>query len=295
MNTAHSQETCVQRGVKSRRAELPTSGPRRCLKRGGRRLAVVAALVIPAVLAGTTWLGTASRAANRTAPVLDRWEVLARDPALLTLQDLAAINLACAEGLPGAAGFEARSVLRTLDEWAARVRDETARHLPKFRQRPGEYQNSEAYFRMLALVTVLQQDCGVRYNPNGCVRAGLQRFPRPLPAWPDARPGRHLCFHAGGLRRCGAAIGLSRLKLVTAKAHLFARWESPDGKECLNLEATSQGLNCFPDDYYHRWPVPMTPLEIAGGQYLKSLTPGRRTRRVPLRPRTLSGGFEPAR
>jgi hypothetical protein len=63
------------------------------------------------------------------------------------------------------------------------------------------------------------------------------------------------------------------LKLVTAKGHLFARWESADGKERLNIEATNQGLNCFPDEYYHTWPVPMTPEEIASGQYLKSLSP----------------------
>jgi hypothetical protein len=56
----------------------------------------------------------------------------------------------------GAAGRGGvRGTKRPAHRWAARVRDETARHLPKFRQNPSEYQNSEAYFRMLALVTVL--------------------------------------------------------------------------------------------------------------------------------------------
>ncbi len=118
----------------------------------------------------------------------------------------------------------------------------------------------------------LQQDCGVRYNSER-IRA------------PDFSDSRDLFLHGLTQARGGACVSMPvayvavgrrlgyPLKLVTAKAHLFARWESADGKERLNLEATSQGLNCFPDEYYHRWPVPMTPLEIAGGQYLKSLTP----------------------
>jgi len=63
------------------------------------------------------------------------------------------------------------------------------------------------------------------------------------------------------------------LKLVSSKAHLFARWESPDDKERFNIEATNQGLNCFPDDYYHTWPVTLTDDEINRGEYLKSLNP----------------------
>jgi hypothetical protein len=80
--------------------------------------------------------------------------------------DVADMNMDCASDLPGSEALQTESALHTLDQWAARVREETERHLPKFRQKPGEYQNSEAYFRMLALVTVLQQDCGVRYNPE---------------------------------------------------------------------------------------------------------------------------------
>jgi hypothetical protein len=228
--------------------------------------------VLVAALSGARYGGESSSKATGAPPMLGYRQVLPLEPDSLVDLDVACVNLACAEGLPGAEALLSGSALGVLDQWAARVRDETARHLPKFRQHPGEYQNSEAYFRMLALVTVLQQDCGVRYNPER-VRT------------PDFSDSRDLFLHGLTQGRGGTCVSMPvayvavgrrlgyPLKLVTAKAHLFARWESPDGKERLNLEATSQGLNCFPDEYYHRWPVPMTPLEIAGGQYLKSLTP----------------------
>jgi regulator of sirC expression with transglutaminase-like and TPR domain len=125
---------------------------------------------------------------------------------------------------------------------------------------------------VLTLVTVLQKDCGVRYNPER-IEA------------PDFSDSRDLFLHgllAG--RQQGTCVSMPvlyvavgrrlgyPLKLVTAKAHLFARWESADGKEGFNIEGTGQGLNCFPDEYYHTWPVPLTFEEVASAQYLKSLT-----------------------
>lgn len=78
--------------------------------------------------------------------------------------DVAEMNLLCASGLPGAEKLDVDANLRTLDEWATRVRVDTDRYLPRYQENPAEYKHSEAYFRMLVLVTVLQQDCGVRYN-----------------------------------------------------------------------------------------------------------------------------------
>jgi hypothetical protein len=40
------------------------------------------------------------------------------------------------------------------------------RHYYKFRQQPAEFEHSEGYFRMMMLVTVLQQDLGIHYNPD---------------------------------------------------------------------------------------------------------------------------------
>jgi regulator of sirC expression with transglutaminase-like and TPR domain len=61
------------------------------------------------------------------------------------------------------------------------------------------------------------------------------------------------------------------LKLVTAKNHLFVRWDGAG--ERLNIEATTQGLTTFEDDYYRRWPFPMTPEEEQVERHLTSLSP----------------------
>jgi len=162
---------------------------------------------------------------------------------------------------------------RTLDQWAKRVASETERNLHKFREQPAEFNHSEGYFRVLALVTVLQQDFKVHYNPKRILS-------------PDYSDPNDL-FLQGLLsdRRQGTCVSMPvlyvavgrrlgyPLKLVTSKAHVFARWESGDGKERFNIEATNEGLNCFPDEYYRTWPVAMTESEIASGQFLKSLTP----------------------
>jgi hypothetical protein len=199
--------------------------------------------------------------------------LLAAEPATLGKLDIGFINLLCAEGLPGVAQMSPKPALATLDEWAKRAASETERHFYKFRQCPADFNNSEAYFRILTLVTVLQQDCRVRYNPARIhapdfANAGDLFLPGLL-----AEPRQGTCLSLPVLYvAVGRRLGYP-LKLVTSKAHLFARWESADGKERLNIEATNEGLNCFPDEYYHTWPVPLTAAEVISGQYLKSLTP----------------------
>jgi hypothetical protein len=54
----------------------------------------------------------------------------------LRSQDIALLNLRCAEGLPGAEKLDIPKCLATLDKWAAWVKHETDRHLYKFRQNP---------------------------------------------------------------------------------------------------------------------------------------------------------------
>jgi hypothetical protein len=61
------------------------------------------------------------------------------------------------------------------------------------------------------------------------------------------------------------------MKLVTAKAHLFVRWEGAG--ERFNLEATGRGMNRYDDAHFKQWPFPVTDEEIKAEGYLKSLTP----------------------
>jgi len=60
------------------------------------------------------------------------------------------------------------------------------------------------------------------------------------------------------------------LKLVTTKQHLFMRWDSP--KERFDMDATGKGLDKKDDDYYVKWPFPITEQEIREQDYLKSLS-----------------------
>jgi hypothetical protein len=93
------------------------------------------------------------------------WKELVKlSEAELSRLDLALVNLTCASELPGAEKIDFAHCLRTLDQWAECVRQETERLISRFQEKPDEYDNSLAYFQMLVLATVLQRQCGVRYN-----------------------------------------------------------------------------------------------------------------------------------
>jgi hypothetical protein len=206
-------------------------------------------------------------------------ELVTYPPEALPAFDVALVNLLCAEGLPGAEGMDAHGLLVSLDAWARRIEAETQRHLYRFRGSPGEYDNSEGYFRMLMMAVVVAEDCRVRYNPARISPvsqgAGNDGF------FADAQD----VFLHGllGPRRLGTCssmpilyVALGRrmgypLKLVTTKGHLFLRWESTT--ERFNLEATGRGMNRYDDAHYRQWPFPLTDQEVADNGYLQSLTP----------------------
>ena len=98
------------------------------------------------------------------------------------------MNLLCAEGLSGAENLNVSNCLATLDQMAAHVKFETERNLYKYIQNKSEYNNSEGYYRMLMMASVLQQDWGIRYNPD--------RIPQPgnsLNQTPISSPIRRTC------------------------------------------------------------------------------------------------------
>ncbi len=186
--------------------------------------------------------------------------------------DIARVNLLCANDLPGAEGLNIEKQLGTLDSWVKAVHLDTERHFYRFRENPGEYENSEPYYRMLALTTVIQQDFGVRYNP--------QRIRDP-----DFRDSRDLFIHGLlGEQHTGTcvsmpvlSVALGRrlgypLKLALTKSHVFVRWDDGRSKP-INFEATSKGLVMYADDFYANWPEPLTERDLATGAYLRSLTP----------------------
>jgi hypothetical protein len=194
--------------------------------------------------------------------------------------DIGIVNLICGMGLPWSDIINTELPLAELDRMDNQVKAETDRHYRKFQRKPKDFNNSEAYFRMLCLVTVLQQDFGVAYSPH-------RAKPSDGPIEPNETffaDSRDIFLHGLlGAERTGTCASLPvlyiavgrrlgyPLKLVAAKNHLFLRWEN--ARERLNIEATTQGLATFEDDYYRRWPFPMTADEERTERYLTSLSP----------------------
>ena len=185
--------------------------------------------------------------------------------------DIAVANLLCAKQLPGAQSLDIPAVLKKLDEWTARVKSETDKYYPQFLQNPADYNSSEADFRMLTLVTVLQQDLGVEYN--------VDRIEKP-----DFKNSQDLFIHGMvGSDNGGTCVSMPilyiavgqrlgyPLKLVLAREHTFVRWQG--NGERLNIEGSSRGMMTYPDQHYHAWPKPIKEEWLRSGEFLTSLTP----------------------
>lgn len=192
--------------------------------------------------------------------------------------DMARMNLLCAEGLPGADGLYIEESLAKLDQWAQHIKTETDRNYHRFQEDPAYYSNSEGFYRMLLVSVVLYEDYGIRYNPK-------------LITLPDATvaddgffaDSRDILLHGlTGPQHLGTCssmpilyIALGRrlgypLKLVKAKGHLFIRWDS--SAEKFDMDATSKGLDKYDDEFYKRWPFPLSEAVIQEEDYLKSLS-----------------------
>jgi len=187
--------------------------------------------------------------------------------------DLAAVDLACAIGLPGAERLDVPACLAWVDHAAAWVRHQTATTFDQFRQSPHTYENSEGIFRVVAMMNVLWRGLGVHYN--------RERIDDPE-EFTDSRDdfihgiveGRGgtcaslpVLFTAVG-RRLGYPI-----RLVKTSGHLFARWDDPTG-ERFNVEINDTGLNSHPDEYYLNWPFDLRRTNWSTEtKFLRSLTP----------------------
>jgi hypothetical protein len=151
--------------------------------------------------------------------------------------DIAAVNLACAAGLPGAEAIDVEDCLRWLDAATDLVRRWTEAGLDEFFQpSPAEFKNSEAYFRVLALASVLQRHCGVRFDASK-IGAGPEvpfefheQFIHGVVQGPGGTCATLPVVYASIGRRLGYPI-----RLACAKRHLFARWDDPAAGERFNI------------------------------------------------------------
>jgi hypothetical protein len=219
-----------------------------------------------------------SNGAHQSTPWSERLSfgrLLAASPRQTEKLDIALRNLAFASGLPGP-GPGVEECLEQLDEMTRAVDLETKRHYYRFLDSPTEYNKSQGHFCVLMMITVLQQDFGVKYNPDR-IRD------------PDFTDSRDLFIHGIISGRGGTCVSMPvlyvavgrrlgyPLKLVNAPAHLFCRWddserESGFGRDRFNIEASGVGLNSHPDEFYHTWPLKVPAHVIQQGSYLYSLT-----------------------
>jgi hypothetical protein len=201
-------------------------------------------------------------------------ELLKMSPEQLAAVDIAELNLHCAEGLPGAERLDIAKCLARLDEWAARVRGETERHLyrahdPRWSE---HFKHSENWLRCEFLAQVLQQDCGVHYNMKRIRDMDFRNSKDLLIHGMIYDPNGGTCvsmpvMHVAVGRRLGYP-----LRLVLTKGHVFCRWD--DGKERFNIESTGEGgTDSYPDEHYKSWPMAWTGLEAQANRYLISLSP----------------------
>lgn len=192
------------------------------------------------------------------------------------IEDIAFLNLLCSAGLPGGPTTELSVFFAQLDAMAYRADCEIQRNYHRFLDDIGQFQYSQARFAVLMMITVLQQDFGVRYNP-----ARIHD--------PDFRNAGDLFLHGllgGDGGTCAsmpvlyAAIGRRLgwpIKLATARGHVFCRWDDaegthPFGPQRFNIEGAGLGAAIVDDDYYRAFPEPITDAEVRSGIYLKSLS-----------------------
>jgi hypothetical protein len=208
-------------------------------------------------------------------------ELLALSPTDLDKCDIGLMNLLCAEGLPGAENLDAQQCLKKLDSMADYVKEETQRHYYRFREHPEDFKNSEAYFRMDMLGTILVQDLHIQYNPT----IALPQLDGKIPTMASATNSKDMFIHGllgeSPLGTCASMpvlyVAIARrlgypVNLAASKYHYYVRYEDWNNKH-LNVEATStQGFFTPPDDEYKHGQFPCTDEEIKGYGWLRPLT-----------------------
>ena len=123
------------------------------------------------------------------------------------------------------------------------------------------------------LITVLQQDLKVHYNSDRIRDIDFTKSQDLFIHGMINSDNGGTCvsmpvIYTAVARRLGYPV-----YLATASAHVFCRWE--DSQERFNIEATNQGMNSYGDEYYMKWPKPISKLHVEKGWFLQSLSNAR--------------------
>ncbi len=268
-------QDAVSRGPEPARALV-----RKWLFRIGSLVSIVSAWAVGITIAASARQKPIAAQATQRVPVASQPAMQVRcldDPLRMTPErlarvDIAEMNLLCASGLPEADDINVGRCLAQLDEWAARVKPITQRHLYRAHDaRYAEhYKHSETWVRIEFLAQVLQEDCRVHYNKG---RIHSIDFGNAKDLFIHGMIGDDNGGTCASMPVLYVAVGRRLgypLKLVTTKGHVFVRWD--DGKERFNVE-TTHGVTCYADEYYRNWPHPITDDEVKAMRYLVSLGP----------------------
>lgn len=210
--------------------------------------------------------------------------------------DIAEMNLLAAKGLPGAEDLDIDQLLNRLDEMAADVERIIflQENYDQFLLNPDQYHNSQAYFCVVCMITVLKTKYGIDYNPKWEQLTPSMEIPPDFEKNADDQFIHAIIDGPGGT--CGSLpvffVAIGRrigfpLKLVKAMRHLYMRWDDPDGEwlptdacpmeyagEVFNIEASGPDVHCVSDEEYRtEWPIPIPEEYLKSDIYLRSLTP----------------------
>jgi len=204
------------------------------------------------------------------------WRQLALMPdAELAAIDIARVNLACAAGLPEEPTQEqAAECVDRLDHYARCAKHYTDRQKPEFGRHPNVYDHSEAIFRIVCMVRILQTQFNVVYHPRRkSVESPVETrdsFIHGTLLGPGGTCATLPVVYAAVGRRLGYPLKLVAAHGATAN-HLFVRWDEPN--ERFNVEVNDTGMNVHPDSYYRTGLYETTPEAETAGCFLQSMAP----------------------
>ncbi|MCO6439448.1 MAG: tetratricopeptide repeat protein, partial [Phycisphaerae bacterium] len=200
-------------------------------------------------------------------------ELIALPDATLAQVDIATMNLAAAEGLPGSEDLDRAAVLQALDAWADGVAEATVSRAHYFDLIPDYYDNSRAKFLAIMLVLTLREDMNVHYNVEQRTNPSLARSQDQFIHGIVQGTGGTCASLPVIVVAVGRRLGYP-LKLVQTFSHYYARWDDPVTGEQFNIEISNLGGVDFPDEDHYREKLRLH-LEDPdpGSNYLKSMTP----------------------
>lgn len=214
---------------------------------------------------------------NEFVPITE-WGAWCRQMALLSdaelaEQDLAALNLRCAEDLPGTSNELLRACLEKVNDWADLVDRLTQYVFPRFTLDPESFDGSEAQFRVIAMADCLQRQVGIKYN--SAFADGEY----------DASDSRNLFIHGILMGFGGTCVSMPVLYcaigrrlgyplcLAETREHYFCRWDDHAFGEQFCFDATGQGCSTRSEEYYRHWPKPITPSQERDNGFIRAMTP----------------------